>query len=586
MLNKIEQQYINTILEFKSNFPGYFLQKLRKLHPEIMEWFYNKCPNKVKSDKFTFYTKLFWIINELTDFPLCPYCGKTRLEGKNVPSFELGYFRACSLQCPELNKSRSKKTQETCLKKYGSTCYLGSKDGKQKYNNWCKEHGVTNAFQIEEIKEKSKKSRVKNFGCEFTMQSKEKQELAKKTYFEKTGFIHQFSNPEVRKKINENLDEKKSQGFDIYYKRRLSNRKKRYQHFLANQFISPNFSEDEFLKLSDADQYTTNLKWICKKCGSIIESPIDQNFSSREGIPVRCLKCFPILSGTSSLEKDIVNYISTCASNYTLIQNSKSIIFPYELDIYIPEKTLAIEVNGLYWHSDDSGKNRQYHLNKTELCEKQGIHLIHIFENEWILKQDIVKSRLKNLLGIYDKTIFARKCYISEINPKISKEFQDKNHIQGGINSTVNIGLYFDTELISLMTFSKCRFDKKHEWELVRFCNKLGYHIPGAASKLLKYFEQKWNPKSLVSYADRRWSQGKLYNTLGFNFSHNSSPNYWYFKNASLNLESRVKYQKHKLKDILENFDETKTEVQNMINNNYSRIFDCGNIVFEKIYNF
>jgi hypothetical protein len=135
------------------------------------------------------------------------------------------------------------------------------------------------------------------------------------------------------------------------------------------------------------------------------------------------------------------------------------------------------------------------------------------------------------------------------------------------------------------MTFGKCRFDKKHEYELLRFCNKLGYHIPGSASKLLKYFEKNYNPKSLISYADRRWSQGKLYKSLNFKFIKNILPNYWYLKNNNTSkLFSRIKYQKHKLKNILENFDESKTEVENMKANGYNRIFDCGNMVFEKIY--
>ena len=132
------------------------------------------------------------------------------------------------------------------------------------------------------------------------------------------------------------------------------------------------------------------------------------------------------------------------------------------------------------------------------------------------------------------------------------------------------------------MTFGKCRFDKKHEWEMLRFCSKLGYHVVGGAGKLLKHFEKTYQPKSLVSYADRRWSQGKLYKALGFKLNHASGPNYWYFKN--LKLESRIKYQKYKLKDILEVFDESKTEVENMIANGYHMIYDCGNLVFEKTY--
>ena len=134
------------------------------------------------------------------------------------------------------------------------------------------------------------------------------------------------------------------------------------------------------------------------------------------------------------------------------------------------------------------------------------------------------------------------------------------------------------------MTFGKTRFSKKYEWELLRFCCKLGYHIPGAAGKLLKHFERKYNPKSLVSYADRRWSQGQLYGKLGFTLDHVSNPDYWYFKQNTILLESRVKYQKYKLSKILDNFDENKTEVENMKANGYFRIFDCGNFVFVKEY--
>ena len=134
------------------------------------------------------------------------------------------------------------------------------------------------------------------------------------------------------------------------------------------------------------------------------------------------------------------------------------------------------------------------------------------------------------------------------------------------------------------MTFGKCRFDKKHEWEMLRFCCKLGYHVPGAAGKLLKHFERTYRPKSLVSYADRRWSQGGLYKALGFRCAGKSAPNYWYFKTRTNALLSRLNFQKHKLKGILENFDPAKSEAENMKANGYYRIYDCGNMVFEKTY--
>jgi hypothetical protein len=134
------------------------------------------------------------------------------------------------------------------------------------------------------------------------------------------------------------------------------------------------------------------------------------------------------------------------------------------------------------------------------------------------------------------------------------------------------------------MTFGKSRFNKKYKYELLRFCNKLGYHIPGSASKLLKYFERNYKPKSLISYADRRWSRGNVYEKLGFKMIGKSKPNYWYFKLTSNIRYSRINFQKHKLKDILEKFDETLSESENMKLNGYNRIYDCGNLVYVKEY--
>jgi len=136
------------------------------------------------------------------------------------------------------------------------------------------------------------------------------------------------------------------------------------------------------------------------------------------------------------------------------------------------------------------------------------------------------------------------------------------------------------------MTFSKCRFDDRHEWEMVRFCSKLGYHVPGAASRLLRYFEKTHRPKSLVTYADRRWSSGGLYEAIGFRLDHISKPDYWYWKHSSgiYMPESRMKYQKHMLSNRLEKFSPEKSERDNMKDNGYFRIYDCGNMVFEKTY--
>ena len=252
----------------------------------------------------------------------------------------------------------------------------------------------------------------------------------------------------------------------------------------------------------------------CKKCNEISEHYIYNGRGKNISDLQLCKNCEKY---SSNEELELRKFISSAVDS-KILSNVHSIIPPYELDIVVPEKKIAIEFDGLYWHNDSKIDNK-YHLRKTKLCEEKGIQLIHIFEDEWLFKQDIVKSRLKNLLGIYDKTVYARKCEVREVPSKESRAFQEANHLQGAINSKVSLGLYYENELVSLMTFGKCRFDKKHEWEMLRFCNKLNCHIVGAAGKLLVYFEKNFKPSSLVSYADRRWSQGKLYQKLGFTLS-------------------------------------------------------------------
>jgi len=153
------------------------------------------------------------------------------------------------------------------------------------------------------------------------------------------------------------------------------------------------------------------------------------------------------------------------------------------------------------------------------------------------------------------------------------REFLKANHIQGYVNSSKSIGLQYDNRLVAVMTFSSSRFDKSIEWELMRFCVETGVSVVGGASKLFKYFLDH-NTGSIVSYADRSFSQGNLYNKLGFIFKENTKPGYKYLVNG--NLESRLKFQKHKLKNILPKFNELLTERENMNLNGFYRIYDAG----------
>jgi hypothetical protein len=191
-----------------------------------------------------------------------------------------------------------------------------------------------------------------------------------------------------------------------------------------------------------------------------------------------------------------------------------------------------------------------------------------------------VISILKNKLNLVNKKIYARKCEIREISSKISKEFLDKNHIQGNVNSKIKLGLYYDNNLVSVMTFSKGRIimgGKENEWELNRFCNLLDYNVVGGASKLLNFFIKTHNPKIIISYSDLRLFNGEMYNKLGFKFKSQSKPNYWYVVKDI--REHRFKYRKSEL--VKRGYDKNLTEREIMFNMKIYRIYDCGNIRWE-----
>ena len=300
---------------------------------------------------------------------------------------------------------------------------------------------------------------------------------------------------------------------------------------------------------------------------------------------VICTTCNPF--GQSSKSKPQLEVLNFLIENNikNIVTNNRQILNGKELDIYLPDYNIAIEYDGLYWHNSGFVEN-DYHLKKTLGCQEKGIKLIHVFEDEWINKQDIVKSRLLNLLGKNPIKIYGRKCIIKEIDNDICKKFLDENHIQGNVASKYKIGLFFNDNLVSVMTFGSIRSIMSSKnmlpgYELSRFCNKLNTNVIGAASKLLQYFIKTYTPNRIISYADVRWSgidsENTLYTTLGFTYKHTSKPNYWYVKNEF--RYHRSNFTKQSL--IKEGFDSTKTEKGIMTERNYNRIYDCGNLVYE-----
>lgn len=328
------------------------------------------------------------------------------------------------------------------------------------------------------------------------------------------------------------------------------------------------------LELVDINGIRLDLK--CQKCGNEF-SLTRQLFTNSKFHPYSCRKCHPISNNRSQKEIDLFEFIKEikpdAIPNYRF-SNSK-----HEIDIFIPSLNLGIEFNGLYWHSDSvlfdkTADNKKY--NKLVEC---GIRCLVVMEDEWAFQNEIVKARISHILNKNNTRIHTRKCVVREIDSRVSAKFCDLYHIQGKGRSNSRFGLFLDDKLISVMTFSRSNISRKISgWELNRFCSVPGLSIPGSASKLLKAFEVAYTPNNLVTYADRRWSIGDLYEKLGFTYDSTTSPGYWYFlPNEGIRIH-RFSLRKNKSDDQL------LTEYENRIKQGYLRIWDCGHKKYIKTY--
>lgn len=282
----------------------------------------------------------------------------------------------------------------------------------------------------------------------------------------------------------------------------------------------------------------------------------------------------------SKLEKIITNFLK---ENKIEFMPNRQILIGRELDIFIPSKNIAIEIDGLKWHTEWFGKkSHRYHLEKTLQCNERGIGLVHIFEDEIVNNTNIVLSKIKHICKIYDKNdrkIFARKCEIRTIYKKDAEIFLNENHIQGFSSSSLYYGAYYKNELISVMSFKNGGLKNKG-WELTRFATKIGTICPGVGGKLFSYFIKKEEPKNVISFADRRWTvdiYNNLYTKLDFKIEKIGSPDYKYY-NENIDRYKRVHkmlMNKQKLSKKY-GFPLSMTETEMARELGYDRIWDCG----------
>lgn len=322
------------------------------------------------------------------------------------------------------------------------------------------------------------------------------------------------------------------------------------------------------------------IKFKCEKCNHEFEQKW-YNINSECGRnKLSCPNCFKNIKRKE--ETEFADYIRELVGSEKVTQDTKKIIAPYELDVYIEELKLAFEYCGNIWHSGLYRDDPDVHKKKHELCETNGIRLITLFADEWKDSRNICESRIKNLLGLLTNKIPARKCEVKEVDTSVALSFCEENHLQGKGQCREAYGLYFEGTLVSIMTFSvpsisKSGSTRNYDWELNRFCSKLDTLVIGGANRLIEAFKEKHKGQTVVTFCDLRWGNGKVYENMGFTFDYKTDPNYYYVGAiTNWKRKHRFNFTRERLREIFKVTDETKTERMIAEENELFRIYDCG----------
>ena len=562
-----QKKYLNGIVcplcnhkysSFKS-----FAKHISIFHKEELEIVYRKFYND-ESDHICEYCKKEKTIVKIFSKGFEKYCDnckeKAHKENHKKAMRELDYSKV------DFSK-RNAKTIKTSLERYGTTNPAKSKIVKEKARKTFQErYNANGPMGNEKVKQKAKKTNLEKTGFEWHTSSELTKNTRKENLIEKRGVDNVFKLESTKDEIVNTMISKHGvkNGFQTE-KSKISKSKYFLKNFLKTKtkYAIPLFSEEEW----HSRKQNSIFLFECKVCHKQFK------FNALSHLKPRCFDCMPpIEKYRSKGEQEVFDFISSLSVDVK--KSDRKTLKGKELDILCKDYNLAIEYNGIYWHSEANGIENDYHIYKTEKCNEVGIKLLHIFETEWKNKKDIVKSIISSNLNKFEKIIHGRKCVVKQIDSKTANNFYEENHIQGKAILSVSFGLYYNDELVSCLSFSKPRFNKKYDWELVRYANKLNTKIHGGFGKLWKH---KPNGK-IICYSDKRLFSGNVYEKYMIKLD-DSKPSYYYIVDGE--LKNRVNFQKHKLKDILQKFDNNLTEVENMKENGFYRIWDCGNYVFE-----
>lgn len=508
---------------------------LQKRYPEFVKYLEQRYPdvNKFSAAIYLYYRNM--------EHPKCPMCGKPT----PFLDYTRGFQRCCSSKCATNDPTFREKSKQTNLRKYGVEHASQNKDIKKKIvdTTVSRHGGMGNASESTKAKQHS--TMLDKYGTTHALQVDGVWEKARQTCLERYGSVWASQNEEISKKISNGLL-KAAKRDDIVSAFRTSEGEIRYICKCPHSECTK--CEERLYEIS-ASRYFNRKKDLSEPCTHILPEMKEHSTGTTGEIYIR-----KIVGET----------------NNEVIYNDRTILGGQELDIYIPELKLAIEYNGVYWHSDYI-KSPSYHVNKFKKCAQKGIQLIQIWEDQFKTKAEAVANIIRSKCGLYKTRCYARNTEITELSPQDANVFYNKYHLQGAVNGSCHYGLKYGEALVAAASFGKGRYSDG--WELLRFCVASDYQVVGGAGKLLKHFINTYKPTKVISYSSNDISDGSLYKKLGFEKA-GESQSYWYI-DKTYKRYHRSNFTKGTLvkKGWL---NDGETEATTMKSHGFIRIYDSG----------
>lgn len=406
--------------------------------------------------------QLFYLVKlNYTEIPKCPACGKL--------VYEFWKREYCSITCGLKSEQKKERCKHTCLQRYGKSNvsqvdFINNRKIETCRNNYgtdypmqslivqnksketcLSNYNVEHPAQSDIIKRRTEQTNLKRYGVKYVSQNYDIRQKQLKTCFENNGAYYNLSLPCVRDKIKETCNnlygvDYPSQNKDIINKTKTKLKINYYNTFLekiASKNISYLGTKDSYINYDEERMYKCNI------CNSVFYTDKTNPAS------IFCRTCYD--NYKSNKEFIVYKFVSNFIPEDDIIRNTRTVISDdnqkYELDIYIPSKNLAIEFNGIYWHSDIF-KDKYYHQNKFLACYEKGIRLIQINEFDWNTNRSIVESIIKDALDVHEHQIDANDCTVNEIDERTYMCFLFENSLQLLEEKDKYYGMFYKDRLV------------------------------------------------------------------------------------------------------------------------------------------